>query len=124
VKESAMFGVTRRSVALFVGAAYLGIGVIGLATSTSLLGSLGASPMLNALHVVIGLVALWASQARTEQRPLTLGMTALLTLLVGGAFVAPLGTLLGLTAAGTALHAVTLALVAYTQLDRTQPAAI
>lgn len=108
-----MFQLNRRSVALSLGVVYLAIGALGLVSAVPVLGIFGASPLLSALHVAIGLIAIWSSQARAEARPLATGLVALFALLVGGAFVAPMAAALGLTSADTLLHLVSLVLVAY-----------
>jgi hypothetical protein len=122
----------RRRIALGIGLFYTAIGALGfvpgLAVATgqpgqsTLFGLLGTSDLLSLLHLVIGLVAIWASQARASSRQVLTGLTAAFALLVGAGFVGPFAQALGLNAADTVVHAASLLLAGYVGLVEAEPA--
>jgi hypothetical protein len=122
----------RRQIALGMGLFYTAIGALGLVPGLTvatgqpgqslLLGWLGTSDLLSPLHVAIGLVAIWASQARGNPRQVLIGLAAAFALLAGAAFVAPIALALGLNGADTVVHLVSLLLAGYVGLVEAEPA--
>ena len=108
----------RRQIVLGIGILYAAIGLLGFVPGATvatgqagqvlLFGWLGTSAALGAVHLVLGLIALLASQARVAPRQPLLGLAAAFALLVGGSLVAPVATALGLNGADTVLHLVSL----------------
>ena len=109
----------RRTIALGLGLVYTAIGAIALVPGAGIAGQLGpfgplaSGATLGALHLAIGLIAIWASRAPGQARPALTGLTAAFVLLVGASFVAPLATTLALGGAATLLHAASLLLAGY-----------
>jgi hypothetical protein len=121
-----------RKVALGIGLFYSAIGALGfvpgLAVPTGqpgqslLFGLLGASEGLSLVHLGIGLIALWASQATASLRQVLTGLTAVFALLAGAGLVGPLAQQLGLNGADTVVHVASLLLAGYAGLVETEPA--
>jgi hypothetical protein len=122
----------RRTIALGMGAFYTAIGLLGLVPGmgvaagqpgqTLLFGLLGTTELLGVLHLAIGLVAIWASQARGTSRQILTGLSAAFALLAGATFVPAMATALGLNGADTIVHVVSLVLAAYGGLVEAEPA--
>ena len=122
----------RRKIALGFGLFYTAVGALGLVPGLAvesgqpgqslLFGLLGTSDVLSLVHLAIGLIAIWASQARASTRQVLTGLAAAFALLVGAGLVAPIAQALGLNGADTIVHAASLLLAGYVGLVETEPA--
>ena len=83
-----MFTATTRKIALVVGAFYVGLGVLGFIPGISLSG-LATDPVHSFAHILVGLLALWASQS-AETRSAMTAAAALFVLLMLAPVAAPL----------------------------------
>ena len=122
----------RRKIALGVGLFYTAIGALGLVPGLAvasgqpgqslLFGLLGTSDLLSLVHLAVGLIAIWASQARVNTRQVLTGLAAAFALLIGAGLVGPVALALGLNGADMVVHLVSLLLAGYVGLVEAEPA--
>jgi hypothetical protein len=99
-----------RQTTLGLGILYAAIGVLGFVAGEQL-GPFGTSPLVSGVHVVVGLIAVWASRARDEVRSAMAALTLVFGALVVAEFVAP--QLVAAAPGTTVLHLVTALVAAY-----------
>jgi hypothetical protein len=117
----------RRNMVLGLGVFYTAIGALGFVPGLAagqehgaLFGLFGASPMLSAIHVAVGLAAIWGVMAVGRVRTITSWLAAGFALLVGAAFAPQLAQPLAITGTDTIVHLVSLVLTAYVGLVDTE----
>jgi hypothetical protein len=99
-----------RTTALALGVVYAAIGVLGFVAG-EMLGPFGASPLVSGVHLVAGLIAIWASRTGDETRSAMAALALVFGALVVASFAAP--QLIVAASATTLLHAATALIAAY-----------
>jgi hypothetical protein len=108
-----------RKTTLGLGVLYAAIGVLGFVAG-ELIGPFGTSPLVSGVHVVAGLIAVWASRAGDEVGSAMAALALVFGALVVAGFVAP--QMVAAAPAMTLLHLATALIAGYLAFNERQRA--